>query len=183
MIRKTERFEKTIPAKEFTKRYVDIPKFLKYCEQCEYYGKNWACPPFDFDPMDVWNSYDSITLVMERLSFDRDSTKEDVEKELWEERQKLQDKLIECEKEYPAATALSAGNCKLCAKGTCARLSGEPCRFPDRMRHSIESLGGDVGMVLEDLFDEPLTWVSGDEVPLTLRLCLGILTRGEKSEE
>ncbi len=41
--------------------------------------------------------------------------------------------------------SLSSGACLHCKNAECTRLSGKPCRFQDKMRYSIESLGGNVG--------------------------------------
>ena len=47
-----------IRAVDYVERYVDVPRMLGYCEQCPIYGKAWSCPPFDFDPLKVWASFE-----------------------------------------------------------------------------------------------------------------------------
>lgn len=44
-------------AEEFVTRFVHVEKFLPFCQQCGSYNTRWTCPPFDFDPMTIWQSY------------------------------------------------------------------------------------------------------------------------------
>ena len=39
-------------------------------EFVENYEKNWNCPPFDFDVMDVWNSYSKLKIIAFKMNFD-----------------------------------------------------------------------------------------------------------------
>ena len=66
-----------IRAVDYVERYVDVPRMLGYCEQCPIYGKAWSCPPFDFDPLKVWASFEwfeidavQIEFADEELGFD-----------------------------------------------------------------------------------------------------------------
>ena len=54
---------------EFVKNYVDVERFLALCSECENYAKNWNCPPFDFDVMDVWNSYNGLKVIAFKFEF------------------------------------------------------------------------------------------------------------------
>jgi hypothetical protein len=45
---RVENFEARLGIDEYIEKYVDVPKFLKACQACPYYGVTWACPPFDF---------------------------------------------------------------------------------------------------------------------------------------
>ncbi|MBQ6358699.1 MAG: DUF2284 domain-containing protein, partial [Clostridia bacterium] len=81
--------------------------------------------------------------------------------------------LLFLEKERPGSLALLGGKCDLCP--VCARTEGKPCRTPDRMRYSIESLGGDCGGALEKYFGEILQWAQGNRLPEQIILLGGLL--------
>ena len=53
---------------DFVASCVDVPKFLGFCCECHNYGNNWMCPPFDFDPLDIWRSYEKIKLFGLRMT-------------------------------------------------------------------------------------------------------------------
>ena len=42
------------------------------------------------------------------------------------------------ETEYPGSLACYAGTCHLCPDDTCTRITGQPCRHPHLIRHSLE---------------------------------------------
>ena len=54
---------------EFVERYVDVEKFQGLCKDCEDYGNNWSCPPFDFEVMDVWNSFEKFKIIAFKIDF------------------------------------------------------------------------------------------------------------------
>ena len=53
-------FEAEIGTAEYLKDYVDVDYFLSCCKVCRNYGHVWACPPYDFDPRDLWRTYDRL---------------------------------------------------------------------------------------------------------------------------
>lgn len=118
--------------------------------QCGCYGRNWSCPP-DMgeveELMEKVRSYPRALLYQTigqlEDSFDFEGMLE-AGKVLSDVGQKLQD----------AAKALLkadflhlSGSCRLCEK--CARLTGEPCRHPDRMLPSISGFGINVSATCE----------------------------------
>ena len=82
--------------------------------------------------------------------------------------------LMEEEKKHPGSISLSAGSCQLCKNG-CAKPLGQPCRFPDQMRYSIESLGGNVGLTIEKLMGIQLEWMEEGKLPHHFVLVCGLL--------
>ena len=82
--------------------------------------------------------------------------------------------MMEEEKKYPGSISLSAGSCSRC-KGGCTRPQGKPCRFPDEIRYSIESLGGNVGMTIEKLMGLELEWMEEGKLPSHFILVNGLL--------
>ena len=80
------------------------------------------------------------------------------------------------EKEYPGSISLSAGSCSLCKDG-CTRAVREPCRYPEMMRYSIESLGGDVGRTVSKLMGYELEWIEEGKLPSYFVLVGGLLKK------
>ena len=56
-------------------------------------------------------------------------------------------------------------------------LQGRPCRHPERLRYSIEALGGDVEGCLQHYFHVPVLWGRDGLAPEYLVLMGGLLIR------
>ena len=107
---------------------------------CGMSGRNYACPPLGFDgDMEKARArfikYDHLIMVNKIVKLGRD----------WEEGMKVvadttsaMRKLIKNED----AALFGAGGCTICKE--CAALTGEPCRFPDKIQYSMEGSGLDV---------------------------------------
>ena len=54
--------ETCVPVAEYLRACVDVEKFLGFCRECGNYGRRWSCPPFEFDPLELWNRYDTLHL-------------------------------------------------------------------------------------------------------------------------
>ncbi|WP_238525163.1 DUF2284 domain-containing protein [Methanobrevibacter smithii] len=39
------------------------------CKECDQYDNNWGCPPFDFDPDEIWNSYNKLKIIAFKFDF------------------------------------------------------------------------------------------------------------------
>ena len=152
---KIENFQAEIPVEEYMKECVDVATFLEFCKECSNYGKLWCCPPYTFDvEKDYWNKYRKIQIMGRKLYLPKELTSQSyIKNEQWkitEEfllpyKEELEQEILKLEQEYPGSVSLSSGACLHCKNAECTRLSGKPCRFQDKMRYSIESLGGNVG--------------------------------------
>lgn len=168
---------------DYIENYVDVPKFLSYCKKCDSYGKNWSCPEFNFDAEELWKKYKYVYIIGTKVIFDKDAinslenmdvVKEQMQEALWKEKKVLMEKLWKLEEDYSGAISLSAGSCKLCK--TCQRQIDKPCIHPDKMRYSIESIGGDVGKTLSKLLGIELQWAKDGKLPEYYTLVSGLLT-------
>ena len=177
------RHEASIPVSDYIQGYVDIPTFLVACQACPNYGKVWSCPPYDFDVLQYWKGYTTLHLLASKITFDEDVLAREYSKEelaaitnevLPKEKQQLSEELFLLEKEYPGSVSLSAGSCTLCKNG-CAKKEGLPCRYPETMRYSIESLGGNVGLTIEKLMGVKLEWMEEGRLPHHFVLVSGLL--------
>ena len=179
-----ERCETTVPVKEYVEQCVDVAAFLECCRQCGNYDQTWACPSFDFDVIQYWEKYRSFHIIGLKLRLSeklRQKTLTEKEQEevisriLWKEKAKLSEELFAEEKKYPGSISLSAGSCQNCRKGTCTRLEGTPCRFPEKMRYSIEALGGNVGLTVTKYLKQELEWIQEGRLPEHFMLVSGLL--------
>ena len=173
-----------IAISDYVRDYVDVPRFLECCKACPNYGVKWSCPPYDFDPLGLWKRFREfwifgvkLTLGGEIIGADYNSPEinEEIRAIFAAEKKKLMEHALALEKEYPGSLRLSAGSCTLCAE--CSKKSGAPCRRPELMRYSIESLGGDVCSTAENLLSTPVKWVKEGKTPEYFVLVCGLLRR------
>ena len=57
----------TVDVDEYLKEYVDVNKFIRYCENCPNHNRIWTCPPFEFDVMARWEKYDVLDVYAEEI--------------------------------------------------------------------------------------------------------------------
>ncbi|MCI7472596.1 MAG: DUF2284 domain-containing protein [Clostridiales bacterium] len=152
---------------------MDVPKFLAYCKDCPNYNTRWSCPPFDFDPLEIWSRYDTLRLIACVLSFAPGQDAQSAVQALKEVKKDLVEELLALEQSVPGSFALSAGTCEYCER--CGKADGMPCRAPERLRYSIEALGGDVGKTMEKYLQKPIRWIRNGTVPEYLTLVGGLL--------
>lgn len=171
-----EALEREVPVKTFLRDCVDVERFLGDCQACENYAKRWSCPPFSFPPPRLWRQFERLHLSVRILHPSPEETRSGLLAGMWEEKEKLLSELLEMERRRTGALALSAGSCALCGDN-CARPHGAPCRNPERMRRSIESLGGDLTKAMELYFHRSIAWAKNGEIPSYLTLIGGLLLK------
>jgi predicted metal-binding protein len=167
-------------------RFAD--RVMSYCAACPIFGKNWSCPPFDFDVDGLLARYDyayifGIKMIHGKQALEAHNTpKSALKYSVWlmdNVNLKLLDILHSLEVKYPGARGASGGSCKICR--ACARIDSLPCRFPDKMRNSIESLGFDVSMITKELLGLDLVWMK-DGLPPYQVLVNALFTSGRHDE-
>lgn len=167
----------TMAADEFIRRYRDVERFRQYCLQCPGYGKSWSCPPFDFDPRTRSDGFTSVVLMGTTIEFDEATRAECKTAEqssavgheaMQEVLKTLLPQLYEMERQYPGSRCFTF-RCVLCPEG-CTRPQGQPCRHPDLMRHSLESVGFDIEAMTRDLLGFDLEWSTDGSLPKHISL-------------
>ena len=176
-----ETLQKEITA-ELLRGFIDIPRIDGYCQKCGNYGKIWGCPPYEFDRMSVWEGYSSLLLYAKRITLSEEETSREYPEEELERAYKaildpvkrdMISELFALERDNPGSLALFPGCCEECAE--CARMRNEPCLKPERMRFSVESLGGDVLKILREVFGEKAEWAEKGRLPRKFILLGGVL--------
>lgn len=172
---KIDTFEKTISVADYLEGYVNVEEFLECCKACENYDRKWCCPSFDFDPVeDYWKKYGSLLVVGKKMCLSEE------EKQGWQTLMKqvkaeLTEDLFAEEEKHPGSVSLSAGSCSICGEDNCTKKDGMPCRSPEKMRYSIEALGGNVGLTASKLLGIRLQWIEEGRVPDYFVLVGGLL--------
>ncbi len=172
---KIEKYEKTIGVPEYIQGYVNVEEFLECCKVCGNFDRKWSCPSYDFDPVkDYWEKFDSLYVVGKKMVLTEEE-KDNWENLMEEVKGQLTKELFMEEEKRPGSRSLSAGSCHICGEDNCSKPLGEPCRFPEKMRYSIESLGGNVGLTASKLLGIELQWIEEGKIPDYFVLVGGLL--------
>lgn len=172
---RTEYFEKEIDVCEYVDNYVEISEFLEYCKACKNYKRVWTCPEFDFDVENYWKQYQNLKVVGYKIIFEKGTTSEEGMKIMEEVKAQISEELFEMEKKVPGSISLSAGSCSICGAENCTRIEGKACRHPEKIRYSIEALGGNVGLTVRKLLGIQLEWMEEGKLPSYFVLIGGLL--------
>lgn len=172
-----EKFEKKIGVEEYIEGYVNVAEFLEYCKKCGNCNTVWSCPPYDFEPEDYWRKYKTLTVLAWKINFEQDISPEESIEILKKVKDEMSVYLYEAEGKSAGSVSLSAGSCSLCRSEGCTRSKGEPCRNPEKMRYSIEAIGGNVGLTVSKLMGIKIEWMKDGKVPSHYVLAGGLLEK------
>ena len=177
-----------IPLEEYVRDYRDKERFMGYCTQCGQYGKRWSCPPYNFDVDEYIAGYQQVLIIGTKITFEasyrHSFTTAKERNEASNEAMKTAIRMMdEChrklEEENPGSLSFTGAKCFLCEPEPCARLMNEPCRHPEQMRHSLESVGFDISKTASQLLGMELKWATGVELPEYLILVTALFVKGE----
>lgn len=163
-----------ISIEEMIDKYVDVDRFLTRCRECDSYGRKWSCPPYDFEPEEYWKGFSRLRLMVKKF-YPESNDEEAVMEAFSGTKEELTANLYVMEKAIPGSRCLFAGSCRVCGEDNCSKINGEPCRFPDKCRYSVESIGGDVVGLAQDLFGLDLLWIKDGKMPEYFILMCGLL--------
>ncbi len=168
----TEMFQAEVAMTDFIAKYRDADKFIEYCRACPNYNTRWSCPTLTFEPSERLAEYDRIHLVSVKMTYDEQTiaaadTPEKVKKTTWDtlfvEKRAMEEVLIGLEEELVGTLSLSSGGCHICE--VCSRVDKQACRFPDKMRHSLDAFGFDLTAITEQELGINLCWSKGNLPP------------------
>ncbi len=114
----------------------------KYCEanHCGKYGKNYVCPPYigDCDSVIAKAKSYKKALIFQTVYNIEDSFDYEGMIEASVSHANVANNIsLEFEKTYKSYLQLTAGGCNVCP--VCAKVSNEPCRFPEKAISSLEA--------------------------------------------
>ncbi len=174
-----------ISANDYIRDYRDSERFIKYCRQCSRYGKTYSCPPFDFDTDEYISGYRDVYIIGTKVVFDEATRQASTTIELrdaishnamYMSLDSLEESHNRLLAKFPDTISFLVGKCRVCDSVPCARPQGLPCRHPDRVRHSIESVGFDVGKTTSQLLGIELKWSSDHQLPEYITLVTALFT-------
>lgn len=170
------------PVSDFVRNCVDIPRFLACCKECSNFDRRWSCPPYGFSAEVLWKQYTDILLYEEKVyvdpilrerSYSQDEINEISRELLAPAKKRMTEDLLTLEGKYPESRALFAGTCDFCT--ICAKELNEQCFHPEKMRYSIEALGGNVAQAVHIYFDDTILWAKDGHLPEYFILLGGLL--------
>ena len=176
--------EVTLAADELIGRYRDIERIGAFCLQCPGYGKSWSCPSFDFDPATVSDGFKTVTVRGTTIEFDESTRAACTTAEqsaatgraaMHEVMNTLLPELYEQERQHPGSRCFTF-RCVLCPEG-CTRPEGKPCRHPELLRHSLESVGFDIVAMTRDLLGIDLEWSTDGSLSKHITIVTALFTR------
>lgn len=186
-----ENYISSIPISDYISKYRDVEKFIAFCQQCHRYKNCWACPPFDFDEEAYLSNYETAHILgtkiilseeLRAICYNSEDSKNTGAKVIREVRSKIDKQLIEAEAATLNSRAFFAGTCHLCPNADCTRIESKPCRYPDKIRLSLESIGFDMGKTTEELLNIKLQWSTDGTLPEYLVLVSGLFTNKTEND-
>ena len=181
-----QNFTAEVSVEEYVRDCINVAEFLECCKVCPNYQTVWSCPPYDFQPEDYWKQYRHFFIYGRKIMFSKEMTqKKYTQEDLQEltdtvlkfEKQDIARELFAMEQQYEGSVSLSASYCQTCNRSHCTRPEGKPCRHPDQMRYSIESLGGNVGLTITKYLHQELLWMTEGKLPEYFILVSGLLKK------
>ncbi len=170
-----ERFSTDIDADSYIENFRRADYFIEFCKQCGNYGRRYGCPPFDDDPLTLIENYDRVRVLGVKITpVDKSLPLEAANDLMKPVTMELNEELLEMEKTLGGYSFGFVGTCPYCEGAACARVIGEPCRHPDKVRPSLEAIGFDMGKTAKELLGLDIKWSRGELIPEYLTLVCGL---------
>ena len=176
-----------INVEELINRYRDTEKFIDYCKKCNRYNACWACPPFDFNADEYLMQYKTAFIVGTKITLDEKNISQQEKNQttqisneiIKEVRIRLDYTLLNMENQQPQSKAFFAGTCYICSTVECAKINGNLCVSPEKVRPSLEAFGFDVCNISKELLNIDIQWANDDVLPEYFTLVSGFFTVDE----
>ena len=139
--------------------------FVEMCKNgCVNYGKKFSCPPCSRDFLGVVGEKEGVYVVMFLMRLSSVNSTEYNKVRIANSIMKSRlDKLMRVTEKEFNTKFLSTGSCRLCR--TCQLKLKKPCKYPEKMRFSLESTGVDCNHLSTKLFNLPLLWFKNGKAP------------------
>ena len=170
-----DEFTFEISVTEYFARFHKPNEVWGYCQACSNYGKQWGCPPFDFDIVERLSQYDKVLLIATKITPTATGLPhQESEQLIRTERIRLEKQLLDLERQYNGLASTYIGRCLHCPGGNCTRSLGKACRHPECVRPSLEAYGFDITKTLSELFGIELKWSANGSSPEYIVLVCGL---------
>ncbi len=155
--------------------YVSVDKiktdknlFSEMCKLgCKNFNKKYCCPPHSPNFSSCIKDYKYLLVLLLKINLNQ------LSKYGYKDYHKLRignavikpriEKVMRLLENNFNSRFLSTGACRLCKP--CQRKLGKPCKHPDKMRFSLESVGVDCNQLTEKVFNFPLLWYKDKKAP------------------
>lgn len=164
----------TIEMRQYIAEYMDKVRIRGYCATCRRHGKQWVCPPFDYDTDALLSQYRRMHIIGTKVTLSEEIRHQARSpQEAWtlsdcimaHTRRLIDPQLLSLEHRYAPSFLFYAGSCHICKSGECTRVHDRPCLYPDRSRPSLEAFGFDISKSCDELLSTPILWGHGSILP------------------
>lgn len=150
---------------------IDKPKFQNLCKSgCKVFGTKWSCPPASPEYISFKKSVVIILWMNNTIESKNEYTKVKAINSI------LKSRLYKVLLQYPNTNIFGSGSCRLCQKCQYP----EPCKHPDKMIYSMESVGIDVDSLCQS-FGHTLQWYKKGE-KYKYGSVVGMVIEGDKQK-
>ena len=171
----TEKFFADIDAKTYINEFRRTDYFIEFCQQCKNYNHRYGCPPFDDKTLSIVEGYEKVRIMGVKIIPSNKKLPLSAANDLMDPViTEMNEELLELEKSLGGYAFGFVGTCPYCSGAPCARVSGEPCRHPDKVRPSLEAFGFDMSKTAIDLLGLEIKWSQGELIPEYLTLVCGV---------
>lgn len=171
----TEKFFADIDAKNYINEFRRTDYFIEFCQQCKNYNHRYGCPPFYDKTLSIVEGYEKVRIMGVKIVPNNKQLPLSAANDLMEPViTEMNEELLELEKSLGGYAFGFVGTCPYCSGAPCARISGEPCRHPDKVRPSLEAFGFDMSKTAKDLLGLEIKWSQGKLIPEYLTLVCGV---------
>lgn len=138
--------------------------FANMCrEGCRNFNKKYSCPPLSLDFSAYTKGYEKLLVILLRINLGQLKEYKEYHRlrignAVIKPRIEKVMRLLEDNSRF-----LGTGACRLCKP--CKKALKQPCKYPDKMRFSLESLGVDCNQLAKDVFHFPLLWYKDKTAP------------------
>ena len=171
----TEKFFVDIDAKTYINEFRRTDYFIEFCQQCKNYNRRYGCPPFDDNTLSIVEGYEKVRIMGVKIIPNNKllpiSAANDLMKPVITD---MNEELLKLEKSLGGYAFGFVGTCPYCGSAPCARISGKPCRHPEKVRPSLEAFGFDMSKTAKDLLGLEIKWSQGELIPEYLTLVCGV---------
>lgn len=138
-------------------KYMNFDYFTGLCRDgCPHYNLSYTCPPNSPTYTEYTKEHENVLVIAMYSDVDEKNSISNIHPYL---RRVLSDILIPLEKEFDGLLT-DGGRCRYCE--TCTYVDGLPCRFPDKIRFSMEAMGIDLDKVCSEVLEHKIVWNSTD---------------------
>lgn len=149
------------------KKYYQKEYNEKACKEgCPNYGKKWSCPPFSRPYNELVEGYNRAVLISFSANMDSYADIKNKYTAVKAANVTLKNLVEKVARKIETETngyALLSGSCRFCRPCSCK--INQKCKYPEKMRYSMEATYLNVQAICEELLDFELLWYEEKRLP------------------